>query len=77
LRVGKKEQYSHALIDILLPLKAKVRNTIRGKKICHLKNHRMLMVERQQEGRRRQVVDISCFRRAAHVVPTDIWEKRF
>ncbi len=37
----------------------------------------MLMVERQQEGRRRQVVDISCFRRAAHVVPTDIWEKRF
>ncbi len=35
------------------------------------------MVERQYERWERQVVDISCFQRAAHVVPTDIWEKRF
>ncbi len=76
LRVGKKERYSLALIDILLPLKPEVGKTIRGKRICHLKNHGMFMVVRQHEGRGRQVVDISCFRHAAHVVPTDIWEKR-
>ncbi len=34
------------------------------------------MVERQQEGKGRQVVDISCFWCAAYVVLTDIWEKR-
>ncbi len=37
----------------------------------------MFMVERQQEGRRRQVINVSCFRRATHVVLTDMWKKRF
>jgi hypothetical protein len=35
------------------------------------------MVERQQDESGRQVIDISCFWRASHVVSTDIWEKRF
>jgi hypothetical protein len=76
MRVGKQERHSLALIDILLPLKPSVGKTSRGRNvIAYLKHHGMFMVEKQQEGRGRQVVDIACFRRAVHVVPTDIWAK--
>jgi hypothetical protein len=48
-----------------------------GENIAHLKHHGMFLLKEQNQRRGRQVVDISCFYRAAHVVPTDIWEKRW
>jgi hypothetical protein len=72
LRVRNEERHSLALIDILLPLKPEVGKTIKGNGIAHLKHHRIFMDERQQEEKGRQVVNISCFWRAAHVVSTDI-----
>jgi hypothetical protein len=77
LRVGKEERHLLALIDIMLQLRPKIGKTIRGNRIAHLKHKGMFIVERQHDERGRQVVDISCFRRAAHLVSTDIWEKRF
>jgi hypothetical protein len=73
-RVGKQERHSLALIDILLPLKPTVGKYKRGEEEqAYLKHHGMFMVEKPAGLAGRQVVDISCFRRAAHVVPTDVW----
>jgi hypothetical protein len=48
----------------------------KGEEIAHLKHHRMFLLEEQSQRRGQQIVDISCFHQAAHVVPTNIWEKR-
>ncbi len=42
-----------------------------------LKHHGMFLLQRPSGGSGQQVVDISCSCRAAHVIPTDIWENRY
>ncbi len=48
----------------------------KGEELAHLKHHGMFLLEEQSQRRGRQIVDISCFHQAAHVVPTNIREKR-
>ncbi len=77
-RVGKQERHSLALIDIMLPLKPTVGKQKQGEvEQAYLKHHGMFMVEKLAGFAGRHVVDISCFRRAAHVVPTDVWTRRY
>ncbi len=77
-RVGKHERHSLALIDILLPLKPNIgKNISKKRSIAYLEHHGMFMVEKPTGNQGQQIVDIACFRRAAHVVPTDIWPNRY
>jgi hypothetical protein len=77
-QVGRQERHSLALIDIMLPLKPTVRKQKRGEvEQAYLKHHGTFMVVKLAGFAGKQVVDISCFRRAAYVVPTDIWAIRY
>jgi hypothetical protein len=75
--VGKKEPHSLALIDIMLPMKPTVGKQTKEKEKTYLEHHGIFMVEKPLGLSGQQVVDISCFQQVAHVVPTDIGEKRF
>ncbi len=72
LGVRKTKQYALAHVEILLPLKPEVRQTTKEIILSYLRHDGMFMVESWQEVRGRQVVHVSCFRHAAHVVQTDI-----
>jgi hypothetical protein len=62
----------------MLPLKPTVGMYKQGEaEQAYLKHHGMFMVEKLAGFEERQVVDISCFRRAAHAVPTDVWVRRY
>ncbi len=71
-------QHSLALIDIFLPMKPNVgQKNAAGKDLAYLRHHGMFLLEEQNQNVGRQIVDIACFHRAAHVIPTDIWENRW
>jgi hypothetical protein len=75
---GGSKRHSLALIDIFLPMRPTVRQkNASGEDIAHLKHNGMFLLEKQNQRQRWQVVVISCFHWAAHVVSTDIWEKRW
>ncbi len=76
--MGKLERKCLALIDVFLPVEAGTGLTLTvNEDIANYQHHGMLMIERQPELRGRQIVDIACLRRAAHVVPTDILPNRY
>ncbi len=70
--MGKKERHSLALVNIVLPLMPTVGRQANEKEMAYLEHHGMFIVKKLLGRSGQQVVDISCFRRAAHVVPTDI-----
>ncbi len=45
--------------------------------MAYLEHHGMFMVEKLPGDWGWQVVEITCFRRAAHIVSTDIWPNRY
>jgi hypothetical protein len=62
----------------MLPLKPTVGKHKRGEEEqVYLKHHGIFIVEKLVGSIGRQVIDISCFRRAAHIVPTDVWARRY
>ena len=65
-------------LNIFLLLRPNVgQKGVGGKEQTYLKHHGMFMVEEQAGDTGKRIADISCFRRAAHVVPTDVWERRY
>jgi hypothetical protein len=72
-RVRKLKQHSLALIDIMLPLRPTVGKQNQGEiEQAYLQHHGMFMVEKPVAMTGRQIIDISCFRRAAYIIPTDV-----
>jgi hypothetical protein len=77
-KLGVTKRHSLAFIDILLPMKLTIgQKSASGNDQAFLKHHGMFLLQRPSNGIGQQVVDISCFRRAAHVIPTDIWENQY